>query len=397
MATVKTIGISRSDLGGLIVPSIAKITDVIPLSSYNWIEASTPTIAIPGCPSRWAPPQGPRRLNKDSGLIYIAQNAARHPSCPLEPLFRALYQTNPDYNIDRIDVISDRNNIRKLLSFVNPLTSKDGLKPFTIQVEVNKDTAIFCRTETDTTEYIGVNDFRGYGHEFEKTYTTCMIPGSTGHYRIISYQFGGINFLVRHETDGYLGSLVGASQPNSRGDDSASGTDTGLSSLLESLTLGPDGITRIPGSKLTLNEGGQVVPLANTLEIKTRTSTRPFKFEELASQLWVSQTPQLVRAVHNRGVFKNPKVEDMTTEIQSWENAHQEDLKQLAALIQRIRGAVKECGGYAFVKYDGIRDRLLVSEDIEAKKMLPEDLYSRWEDESGIKNKTTEKVASKGK
>ena len=144
-------------------------------------------------------------MKKDSGLIYIAQNAARNPDSPLEPLFRALYTTNPSFDIRSIDIVTDRNNIRKLLSFVNPSLSKGGLEPFAIGVEIVGNTAIFCREEAVTHEIVGPNDFRGFGHEFEKAYTTEQISGSTGHHRIISYRFGGLNFLVRHETDGYVG------------------------------------------------------------------------------------------------------------------------------------------------------------------------------------------------
>ena len=46
----KIAEISRLDLQNLHVPSEARITDAEYLSSYNWIEADTPTIAVPGGP-----------------------------------------------------------------------------------------------------------------------------------------------------------------------------------------------------------------------------------------------------------------------------------------------------------------------------------------------------------
>jgi hypothetical protein len=122
MASTTVFEISRLDLQELETPTSASITDVKHLSSYNWIEAPNagPTIAVPGSPSLWSAPEVSRRLKKDSGLVYIAQNAARHPESPLEPLFRALYITNPSFDIRSTDVVADRNNIRKLLSFINP-------------------------------------------------------------------------------------------------------------------------------------------------------------------------------------------------------------------------------------------------------------------------------------
>lgn len=115
MTSVKVASISRTDLKGL-EETIPTITDVKHLSSYNWIDSVAPTIAIPGCPPLWSPPKGTRKVPKDSGSIYIAQNAARHPESPLEPLFRALYTTHQSFDIGAVDLVTDRNNIRKLLS-----------------------------------------------------------------------------------------------------------------------------------------------------------------------------------------------------------------------------------------------------------------------------------------
>lgn len=117
-------------------PAEAIITDVKHLASYNWIEAPEPTIAVPGSPALWSAPQGSRQIKKDSGFVYIVQNAARHPNSPLEPLFRALYIEQLSFEIDSIDVVTDRNNVRKLLSFVNPTQSRYGLNSFTIQVDM---------------------------------------------------------------------------------------------------------------------------------------------------------------------------------------------------------------------------------------------------------------------
>jgi hypothetical protein len=138
MATTTIAEISRVDLPNLNTPLVASITSVKHLSSYNWIEAPSPTIAVPGSPPLWSAPEGPRRPKQDSGHIYIDQNAARHPDSPLEFLFRALYIANPSFNLRSVDVVTDRNNIRKLLSFINPGSSRNGLEAFTIKIEVTK-------------------------------------------------------------------------------------------------------------------------------------------------------------------------------------------------------------------------------------------------------------------
>jgi hypothetical protein len=387
MAPITVSEISRLDLRELETPASASITDVKPLSSYNWIEApnATPTIAVPGSPALWSAPGVSRRLKKDSGLIYIAQNAARHPESPLEPLFRALYTTHPSFDIRWTDVVTDRNNIRKLLSFVDPSSTRNGLEAFTINIEITKNTAIFCRDEAKTIEYIGPQEFRGFGHEFEKAYTITQVSGSTGHHRIISYRFSDMNFIVRHETDGYVDTDTRTSSSKAKNH-----TLEDIASMVGALSISPannsPGI--IPtGSKLMIKEEGQVVPLESTLEIKTRVFHKSLEIQEVAPQLWVSQTPKLVRASHQNGTFQRPVVEDVTAQIKSWEERKQNDLRKLAALIRRIINLVKECGGNAVLKYNVEGDKLVVCK-VERKEMLPKDLYSKWDDVQNLEADT---------
>ncbi|KAF2809135.1 uncharacterized protein BDZ99DRAFT_488863 [Mytilinidion resinicola] len=373
--------ISRLGLEDLNTPASASITDVQHLSSYNWVEApkATPTIAVPGSPDLWSPPNRPFRLEKDTGHIYIAQNAARHPDSPLEPLFRALYVSHPSFDITSIDVVTDRNNIRKLLAFVNPRWNSYKREAFTIHVEVTNNTAILCREETKTDEYIGPNEFRGYGHSFEKNCTSRKVSGSTGHHRIISYRFGGLTFMIRHETDGYVGVAGTQLSPQPPANQAPELDD--LSSILGSLSLSPEsstpGKSSLVGPKLVTRKEGQVVSLPSTLEIKTRVAHRPLAFEDVVSQLWVSQTPKLVRAYHNRGVFAVPKVEDVAVQVKTWEDQNQKDLRMLAGLIGKIREMVKESGGRATLRYNAIGDKLGFYK-LGGKQMLPEGF--KWEE-----------------
>ena len=383
MASNTVVEISRLDLSDLDAPPVASITDVKNLSSYNWIEAPTPTIAVPGSPPLWSVPSAPRQLKKDSGLVYIAQNAARHPESPLEPLFRALYIANPSFDIRSVDVVTDRNNIRKLLAFIDPGSTRNKLETFTIHIEVTKNTAILCRQETLTHDFIGQHDFRGFGHEFEKAYTTCQINGSTGHHRIISYRFSELNFIIRHETDGYVetGTIVSSSNNKQLEDDS-------LSSLLGSLSLSSNKTSFIStpaGSKLIIRDEGQAVSIESILEIKTRVMHKPLEIQEVAPQLWISQTLKLVRAFHQRGIFQPPVVEDVAALIKEWEERNQKNLRKLTVLIKKIVMAVKVLGGNAMVRYDVTKDKLIVSK-VDKKSMLPKDLYSKWDDKEADTN-----------
>lgn len=207
-------------------------------------------------------------MPKDSRLIYIAQNAARHPESSLEPLFRALYITYPSFNISEVDLITNQNNIRKLVFFINSSLSKNGLKSFTIEIEVISKMALFYRVETEIVRFLRPNNFTGFGHEFEKVYTQNQVSGSTSHYRIINYSFSGLRLIVRYETDGYIDLLRSPSI----------GTGGDLSSMMESLSLYP--IKCIPcatpvHSKLILKADGQTIPDNSILGIKTRVAHKP--------------------------------------------------------------------------------------------------------------------------
>ena len=70
MGSLWVIGIPRPELTHVekIGPSI---TNVEHLSLCNWIESSSPTIAVPRYLFLWSPPKTPKKWPKDSGLIDI--------------------------------------------------------------------------------------------------------------------------------------------------------------------------------------------------------------------------------------------------------------------------------------------------------------------------------------
>lgn len=310
------------------------------------------------------------KVAKDSGLVYIAQNAFRHPKSPLEPLFRSLLLETPSYNFQKVNLVTDRNNIRKLLSFVNPNLSRNRSEPFTINVEVIGNTAIFCRAETKTHEFIKPGDFRGHGHEFEKAFTVAQVFDSTGHHRIISYDMDDLKLIVRYETDAYVEAFE--SPVPSMGSKNES-----LLDMMENLSLSraETRSSAAIGEGLMIQERGKQVPIGSTLEIKTRVAHKPIDLQEILPQLWVSQTPKLVRAYHKNGLFQPPEVEDVTSDITQWERSHANDIRRLIILLKEITAAVKEVGGAGVIKYGGLNPSLTVSK-AEDSKMLPDDLYS---------------------
>lgn len=244
-------------------------------------------------------------------------------------------------------------------------------------IEIAQNILIFCCDEIKTLEYIGPQDFRGFGHEFEKAYTIARISSSTRYYRIISYRFSDLNFIVCHETDGYINTSTRTSSSKAK-----ILTQDDLSSIVGALSLSPANSSPgiIPtGSKLIIKEEGQVVPLGSTLEINTRVSHKSLEIQEVAPQLWVSQTPKLVRSYHQNGTFQRLVVKDVAAVIKSWEERKQDKLRALAALIRKIINLVKECGGNAVLKYNIEGDKLVICK-VERKEMLLKDLYLKQDD-----------------
>ncbi|KAF2844350.1 hypothetical protein T440DRAFT_512249 [Plenodomus tracheiphilus IPT5] len=242
-------------------------------SDLEHIDALTPVIVVPGLTPLWSPPKLSQQLLKDSGLVYINQNAARHPDSPLEPLFRALYMTRPSFDIGAINVVTDRNNIRKLPSFVMVDTNKERPESIIVGVEMIKNTALFCRSSPMNQDHVGPHDFKGYGHEFERAYTKSQILCNTGHHRIISYRFCGMTFIIRHETEGYCDSKAGNISNNS----ASTEQDNVLAGKLGSLSISPSNNVshHAPtGSKLAIKTEGHGIPLSATLEIRLAPLTK---------------------------------------------------------------------------------------------------------------------------
>ncbi len=92
------------------------------VASYNWSNTSIsghPHIITPGAPREYVSP-GVREFTvaKDSGDSLIDENGSKMAGfSPVEPLFHSLDVCSPDFDMDTVDVVTDRNNLRKLLKF----------------------------------------------------------------------------------------------------------------------------------------------------------------------------------------------------------------------------------------------------------------------------------------
>ena len=62
----------------------------------------------------------------------------------------------------------------------------------------------------------------------------------------------------------------------------------------------------------------------------------------------------------------------------------------MGALISKIVNVVKGFGEHAIVKYDVLEDKLVVR-SVDGKKFLPQDLYSKWDENDKPKAETDAK------
>ncbi|KIY64784.1 hypothetical protein CYLTODRAFT_357962 [Cylindrobasidium torrendii FP15055 ss-10] len=310
----------------------ATVSDVVPVASYSWIEGQTPTIAVPSSPPIWKSSTSPSRVPQDRGLTYIDQNSKRmegHGSSLL-PIFIAVNKMDAAFDYSNVDIVSDRNNLRKLLRWVTGSVDKD----FRIDVDIVGSTCLFTRCEEKTTEY--VTEFRGFGHEYEKA-ATCVPEGSkgmTGHHRIITMDLGGLKVMMRFEVDACL-SVRGSSSKSSS-------------------------LARQSKVKVISTPEESVVEQSSLIELKTRVAHKELDWADVYPQLYLSQTAFLYLAKHTRGVFAPPekyaltgsKLKAHTTRTEN----HIGKLRQALGQIIKCVVAHKSAGGgglFSLVCKDG--------------------------------------------
>jgi hypothetical protein len=320
----------------------------------HWLTATNT-----GSPPAWTPPVGETKLKPDSEDVFRDINAARYPSYPLEPTFRALKVMEPEFDLHTIDVVGCGSTIGNLLRFSGSLS-----KPFRFDVDVVGDTVLFVRRESSPTEII--QDLQGYGHTFPEAYTTwdSAVRNSCSHQRVVQYEFGGLKFLVRSEVDGYLKearldkSLAVQVEPRNL-EDALGNTSLGLSNAAS-------------GKRLQVRLHGTKVAQSQIFDVKTRRSSKVFDMEDILPRLWVNQTSKFLIAYHKFGVFENPQVEDVRGKVLAWENNNSDLLARYHALVKRIVDVARDSEDkQCEVSWDGEGPLLITKQIGTERRALP--------------------------
>ncbi|KAI9815417.1 MAG: hypothetical protein M1832_005487 [Thelocarpon impressellum] len=262
----------------------------------------------------------------------------------------------------------------KLLDFV-----LGGTRDINFDVEVIGDTAVFVRKEKNASEVI--NEFRGFGKNFPDEYTQwdSETKGSTSHHRIAQYEFAGLTYVLRFESDGYLPEIVqrGSKASPVRYEDPADLADS-LARLKPNTDVSIRDSAKKGRNDLVIRTGGRAVDQAAMIEIKTRAAYKRLDLESVLPRLWISQTQNLVSAYHKGGKFDEVQVLDMRQEIDSWEQRNAGQLRRLNAVIRSIIDKVRNSISMKMNVKRSASGRLRVSElDLEHPGVLPDELRKR--------------------
>lgn len=246
-------------------------------------------------------------------------------------------------------------------------------KPFRFDVDVVGDTVLFVRRENSPTELI--TGLQGYGHTFPEAYTTwdSEVRNSCSHQRVVHYEFGGLKFLVRTETDGYV-KVPDLFKPRV----TLSAEKPSLNDIMNTVSLSPSVIGI--GQQLEVRLQGTKIPQRLIFDLKTRASHRQFDMEEILPRLWVNQTSKFLIAYHKFGVFDDPKVKDVRQQVLDWESRNSDLLARFHAVIKRIVDAVRDSKDQQCeVSWDGEGPLRITKQIGGGRRALPSDVVQSFE------------------
>jgi len=345
-------------------------------------------VVYQGEPPLWSPSLSTKRLREDSGEYFRDPNAARYPRYPTEPVLRALSATHPDADLSSFHIVGCGSTLGNLLCFCAGID-----KDFRFDIDRIGDTVFFIRKENSPTALI--HNICGYGHSFPETHTIWEpdVKGSASHQRIIQYDFGGLKFLVRSESDGYWKQAVDLDAQHNDAETANTSDD-----LLESKeTLANEAVNYTLLEALRVSRGlsstvgpvriemrGRRIPQKAIFDLKTRAkeTRRPIDMDEVYRRLWVNQTPYFIFAEHFRGSFEPRNIQpvSISDRISKWEKDREALLKHYQAIVMEIVAATRSSatGKLQVIRRGSgpleIQERFARDE----ADVLPHDLRSKW-------------------
>ncbi|OCL05604.1 geranylgeranyl pyrophosphate synthetase [Glonium stellatum] len=352
------------------------------LCTYNWVSSKIPTVYIPGAPPVWTPVKLPTTLVKDPRINFIDQDALHDPTYPFEPLFEAASLMNPGVRFNDVDLVANRNSLRKLLNFAMGRARES----FRMDLHVVKNTLFITRREKSACEFIYGHQTSGFGHSFGRAFTKppSGLEDSSSHHRAIRYSLGGLNCVVRFEVDACCEEGNPAATDNGSIDViSRRNSDSSLVDSFEKLSVA-EAEPKPPKCHYTkIIRRGHVVPSSTMAEIKARGGR--IRLSELLPQLWFGRTPNLLVGAHENGTFKRVDRTNAEARFPDWETKNQKELRKLARLIENLRNLTMKTSEKACVVVCNHNVKplsLKVFTPVAKKAVLPDRLINQFWNES---------------
>ncbi|GJC99095.1 geranylgeranyl pyrophosphate synthetase [Colletotrichum higginsianum] len=306
-------------------------------------------------------------LSADKGTYFIDQNTSLMPQHPFEPMFRAAASMSQDMSFDDIDIVTNRNSLRKLLDFCSPRSQES----FRLHLHLVRNTLIVERCEKHAREF--VDGSRGWGRNFEKA-STAFPPNLTesqGHHRTLRYSLGALKCAVQFEVDASF-------DPN--GEPVASKDLGPLDLAMEKLSIQtPEPATKNGARDLqveTTYREAMVMPQSTTAEIKSAAKVRPLSWR--MPQLWFGRTPWLIIGHHADGKFHDVKITEAAAHFTDWEKKQQTALRKLATVLGELRAAVRgNEGRYSAAVFERGSGSIRVFDLTSNRQAVPEDLRKK--------------------
>ncbi|KAK0368367.1 hypothetical protein CLIM01_14274 [Colletotrichum limetticola] len=302
----------------------------------------------------------PRAVPKDEGAYFVDQNTAQIPRFPFEPLFRATISMNPSFRFDDVDILVNRNSLRRLLDFC----ARRRQDSFRIDLHLVHRTLVIERCEKNARELIKGSQNPGWGRNFEYTFTRYP-PGledSTAHHRALRYQLGGLVCVVRFEVDACY----------------EKGTEEDGSSKSVNIQMGAPSMSDGLVNSVSLIEPSAQRPMAQAMAAEIKTASKPRSMGTYLPQVWFGRTPWLIIGRHTGRTF-----EELKTHFEAWEGKQQNDLRRLVTVLSQWRGAVEQNGGshcVAVCEKNEFPPLIRVFPSMVTKKAIPDELrHKLWD------------------
>ncbi|KAF9223143.1 hypothetical protein BS17DRAFT_156254 [Gyrodon lividus] len=340
------------DYAALTDSANAQLSDVKAIASYSWLEAPTPTIAVPGksnscrrqslplsfdqgSPWIWADDRGPvTHVPLDNGVQIIHHNVLEIGNqSPMVPLFAAIDVLHDDFRYNDLDLITNRNSLRKLLRHIDNDPSR---KDFRIDIDLVQDTCLLTRCEENPAI---IGSWSGYGNEYLKAATRAPrnCENMTDHHRIITYNFGGLKVL--------LGFTADACTESDIDDDLFLGSFSSLNIRPGGNTLAKAHMPSFAGLGVKLTSPRSLIPQSHLIEVKTRSVRKELDGRDIYIQLYLSQIPWVYVAWHQQGVFQQvEKIALKSDTMKPHARNAAASISKLKVLLLDILKAVREQG-----------------------------------------------------